>query len=99
MSFNEMRAFLRYFGFDIDEMIDIQLNDTEDLMLTFESPYNYNPSSINMTLNDNEPENNNSDINESVSAGENTLQAAGNQIIMALLALLAIGVGGLKRRL
>ena len=45
MSFNEMHAFLRYFGIDIDEMIDIQLNDTEDLMLTFESPYNYNPSS------------------------------------------------------
>ena len=97
MSLNEMRAFLRYFGFDIDEMIDIHLNDTEDLMLTFESPYNYNPSSINIT-NDKEPENN-SDINEIVSAGENTLQATGNQIIIALLALLAIGVGGLKRRL
>ena len=98
MSFNEMRGFLRYFGFDIDEMIDIQLDDTENLMLTFESPYNYNPSSINITLNDKEPKNN-SDINKIVSAGEKTLPATGNPIIMALIALLAVGVGGLKRRL
>ena len=97
MSFNEMRGFLKYFGFYIDEMIDIQLDDTEDLMLTFESPYNYNPSSINITLNDKEAENN-SDINKIVSAGEKTLPAAGNPIMLVLLALLAIGVGGLKRR-
>ena len=102
-SFNEMRAFLRYFGFDIDEMIDIKLDDTEDLMLTFESPYNYNPSSLNITLNDTKKPGNNSDIpsiNRTVSAaGEKTLPATGNPIAVALLALLAIGFGGLKRRL
>ena len=97
MSFNEMRAFLRYFGFDIDEMIDIPLDDTENLTLTFGSPYNYNPSSINITLNDKESKNN-SDINKVVSSSE-TLQATGNPIIIGLLALLAVGVGGLKRRL
>lgn len=94
MSFNEMRAFLRYFGFDIDEMINIKLDDSEDLMLTFTSPYNYNPSSINITLSQN-----NSDTNKIVSAGEKTLPATGNPIAVALLALLAVGVGGLKRRL
>ena len=101
MSFNEMRAFLRYFGFDIDEMIDINLNDSEELMMTFESPYNYNPSSINITLNtDNKTEpGNSSDINKVASAGEKTLPATGNPIMLALLALLAVGVGGLKRRL
>ena len=96
MSFNEMRAFLRYFGFDIDEMIDIPINDS-DLILTFESPYNYNPSSINITLNKTEAANN-TDIHKIASAGEKTLPAAGNPLIVALLALLAIGVGGLKRR-
>ena len=102
LSFNEMRAFLRYFGFDIDEMIDIKLDDSEDLMLTFESPYNYNPSSLNITLNDNKKPENSSDIpsiNKTVSAGEKTLPATGNPIAVALLALLAIGFGGLKRRL
>ena len=98
-----MRAFLRYFGFDIDEMIDIHLDDTEALMLTFESPYNYNPSSLNITLNDNKKPENNSDIpsiNKTVSAAsEKTLPATGNPIAVALLALLAVGVGGLKRRL
>ena len=77
-------------------MIDIPINDS-DLILTFESPYNYNPSSINITLNNNEP-GNNSDINKIASAGEKTLPATGNPLIVALLALLAIGVGGLKRR-
>ena len=96
MSFNEMHGFLKYFGFDIDEMIDIQLDDTEDLILTFESPYNYNPSSINITLND--KPGNNSNINKIAFASAKTLPATGNPIIVALLALLAIGVGGLKRR-
>ena len=112
MSFNEMLAFLRYFGFDIDEMIDIKLNDSEDLMMAFESPYNYNPSSINITLKDaeqgnnsnnpgNDPDNpgNNSDIEKIDSTGKKTLPATGNPIIVALIALLAIGIGGLKRRL
>ena len=94
MSFNEMHAFLRYFGIDIDDMIDIKLDAGEDLILTFESPYNYNPSSANITLND-EPGNNS---HVKVAAGEKTLPATGNPIAAALLALLAVGVGGLKRR-
>ena len=102
-SFNEMRAFLRYFGFDIDEMINMKLDDTKDLMLTFTSPYNYNPSSVNITLNNEEPENHSyiPSINKTVSAaeGEKTLPATGNPIAVALLALLTIGFGGLKRRL
>lgn len=36
---------------------------------------------------------------ESASASEETLPAAGNPLVMALLALFVIGVGGLKRRL
>jgi hypothetical protein len=50
MSFNEMRAFLRYFGFDTDEMIHLNLNGTDELKLEFTSPYNYNPSSVTLTL-------------------------------------------------
>ena len=81
-------------------------------MMGFESPYNYNPSSINITLKDakqgnnsnnpgNDPDNpgNNSDIEKIASAGKRTLPATGNPIIVALIALLAIGIGGLKRRL
>ena len=101
MSFNEMRAFLRYFGFDTDEMIHINLNGLDELILEFASPYNYNPSSVNITLNDTVPENN-SDIptvNKVASAGEKTLPATGNPIAMALLAILAIGTMGLKRKL
>lgn len=101
MSLNEMRAFLRYFGFDIDEMIHINLNGSENLLLEFESPYNYNPSSVNITLNDTVPENNSDvpTVNKVASAGEKTLPATGNPIAMALLALLAVGTMGLKRRL
>ena len=97
MSFNEMCAFLKYFGYNVYEMIEIPINDS-NLILTFESPYNYNPSSINITLNKTEPANN-TDINKIASAGKETLPAAGNPLIAVLLALLAIGVGGLKRRL
>ena len=97
MSFNEMLAFLKYFGYNVYEMIEIPINDS-NLILTFESPYNYNPSSINITLNTTEPANN-TDINKIASAGKETLPAAGNPLIVVLLALLAIGVGGLKRRL
>ena len=97
MSFNEMCAFLKYFGYNVYEMIDIPINDS-DLILTFESPYNYNPSSINITFNKTEPANN-TDINKIASAGEKTLPATGNPLIAVLLALLAIGFGGLKRRL
>ena len=97
MSFNEMCAFLKYFGHNVYEMIDIKLDDTQELMLTFESPYNYNPSSLNIPLTKeakHEPSS-----NKIASAGEKTLPATGNPIIIALIALLAIGVGGLKRRL
>lgn len=97
MSFNEMHAFLRYFGFDIDEMIDIKIDDGKSLNMTFESPYNYNPSSLNITVTCGHG--NDSDINQIASAGETTLPATGNPIIAVLLALLAVGVGGLKRRL
>lgn len=38
-------------------------------------------------------------VGQSASASEETLPAAGNPIIMALLALFVVGVGGLKRKL
>lgn len=94
MSFNEMCAFLRYFGYDVYEMIDIKLDDPENLMLEFTSPYNYNPSSLNISLHE-EP----AKADKVASAGEKTLPAAGNPIAVVLLALLALGVGGLRRRL
>ena len=94
LSFNEMCAFLRYFGYEVYEMIDINVNACEDLMLTFESPYNYNPSSIVISSNCT------SDIiNQTASAGVKTLPAAGNPIAAALLALLTLGVVEFKRRL
>ena len=43
MSFNEMRAFLRYFGFDVDDMVNIKLDGSSDITVGFTSPYNYNP--------------------------------------------------------
>ena len=49
MSFNEMRAFLRYFGFDVDKMVKIKPENSSDLFLEFTSPYNYNPSSENIS--------------------------------------------------
>ncbi len=49
MSFNEMRAFLRYFAFDVDKMVKIKPEDSSDLSLEFASPYNYNPSSENIS--------------------------------------------------
>lgn len=45
ISMNMMRSFLRYFGFDIDEMIRIPFNGS-DLTLGFTSPYNYVSSSF-----------------------------------------------------
>ncbi|WP_458455864.1 hypothetical protein [Methanobrevibacter sp.] len=90
MSFNEMRAFLKYFGWDIDEIIDINLNDSEDLMLTFESPYNYNPSSLNITLNQNQSESDSDFDKIVVSAGVKTLPATGNPIAVMVLALFAL---------
>ena len=89
-----MCAFLRYFGYDVYEMIDIKLDDPENLMLEFTSPYNYNPSSLNISLHE-EP----AKADKVASAGEKTLPAAGNPIAVVLLALLALGVGGLRRRL
>ena len=41
VSFNMMLAFLKYFGFDVVEMIAVPMA-CNDLMLTFTSPYNYN---------------------------------------------------------
>ena len=95
MSFNEMCAFLRYFGYDVYEMIDIKLDDPENLMLEFTSPYNYNPSSLNISLDSKEP----AKVDKVAAAGEKTLPAAGNPIAVVLLALLALGIGGLRRRL
>ena len=75
-------------------MIDIKLDDPENLMLEFTSPYNYNPSSLNISLHE-EP----AKVDKVAAAGEKTLPAAGNPIAVVLLALLALGVGGLRRRL
>jgi predicted deacylase len=99
MSFNEMCAFLRYFGYEVYDMIEIPVDFTQDLVLTFTSPYNYNPSLLVIPLHE-EPANDTIVNNNKIaSAGEKTLPAAGNPIAVALLALLALGVGGLKRRL
>jgi hypothetical protein len=49
ISFNMMRSFLKYFGFDVDEMKRIPLTNAS-LSLAFASPYNYNPSAKNVTL-------------------------------------------------
>jgi predicted deacylase len=48
ISYNMMRAFLNYFGYDIDDMVSIP--STENLSFAFESPYNYNSSYMNVTL-------------------------------------------------
>ena len=98
MSFNEMCAFLRYFGYEVYDMIEIPVDFTEDVVLTFTSPYNYNSRSLVLKLNNTEPVHN-PDTNKIAHASEKTLPAAGNPIAVALLALLALGVGGLKRRL
>lgn len=50
-SFNMMRSFLRYFGFDIDEMAKIPFKTKETFELTFESPYNYKSSSVSVNGN------------------------------------------------
>lgn len=47
-SFNMMRSFLEYFGFDIDEMAKIPFKTRQSFTLTFESPYNYNASSVSV---------------------------------------------------
>ena len=47
-SFNMMRSFLEYFGFDIDEMAKIPFKTRQSFTLTFESPYNYNSSSVSV---------------------------------------------------
>lgn len=49
ISFNSMRAFLKYFGFDINEMINIPIIGN-NVSLTFTSPYNYNSSNVNIDL-------------------------------------------------
>ncbi|WP_458402954.1 hypothetical protein [Methanobrevibacter sp.] len=110
MSFNEMRAFLKYFGFDIDEIIDIKLNDSENLTLAFESPYNYNPSSVNISLNENKSHNENESIiikNKTENASDfdkvaasddaKTLPAAGNPVALMVLALSALLITCRKR--
>ena len=51
VSYSMMIAFLKYFGFDINEMITVPLNGN-DLMLIFTSPYNYNPSFKHILLSD-----------------------------------------------
>ena len=45
VSFNMMRAFLKYFGLDTDDLIKLPFSN-EDMNLIFTSPYNYNPSSV-----------------------------------------------------
>ena len=50
MSFNHMRAFLKYFGVDTDDLIKLPFS-SENLNLTFISPYNYNSSSLLITRN------------------------------------------------
>ena len=50
ISFNSMRSFLKYFGFDINEMIKIPITGN-NVSLTFTSPYNYNSSYVNINLN------------------------------------------------
>ena len=49
VSLNMMFSFLRYFGFDVDEMIKIPYANST-LSLVFESPYNYNPSTKSVSL-------------------------------------------------
>ena len=47
LSFIMMKAFLDYFGFNVDDMIDIPLptkNGTYDLTIKYLGEYNYNPS-------------------------------------------------------
>ena len=51
VSFNMVLAFLKYFDFDIVEMIAIPLAGN-DLMLTFTSPYNYNSCFKHISLSD-----------------------------------------------
>ena len=49
VSFNMMRAFLKYFGHDINDMIEVPRNGST-LSVKFESPYNYNSSSKTVEL-------------------------------------------------
>lgn len=44
-SFNMMKSFLKYFGFDIEGMSKIPFKTIKDLALKFTSPYGYNSSS------------------------------------------------------
>ena len=49
VSLNMMCAFLRYFGFDVNEMMKIPYANNS-LSLVFSSPYNYNSSAKSVTL-------------------------------------------------
>lgn len=49
VSYSMMKAFLLYFGIDLNEMINIK-QTTDNLTLLFESPYNYNSSTESVTL-------------------------------------------------
>lgn len=49
ISFNMMRAFLRFYGFDVNEMINIPSTGNAGT-LTFTSSYNYNSSSKSINL-------------------------------------------------
>ena len=49
ISFNMMKSFLKYFGFDIDKMTRITLQN-KTLSLIFTSPYNYNSSMKSIDL-------------------------------------------------
>ena len=49
ISFNMMRSFLRFYGFDINQMISIPSTGNAGT-LTFTSPYNYNSSSKSINL-------------------------------------------------
>jgi predicted deacylase len=49
VSLNMMRSFLRYFGFDVDDMMKIPY-EGNSLSLAFSSPYNYNSSTKSVRM-------------------------------------------------
>lgn len=88
LSYNMQKAFLRYFGFNLDDMIEIPLPKDAgkyDLTITYLGEYNYNNSSI--TLTDAVNIENNTNKNSS----SNNINC-GNPIALLILGLLAIPI-------